>query len=54
MVNDDLEKCVALVNEIICKEGEKATVDMEEHRVSANIEFINNMRKELLSFSKGV
>ena len=54
VVNDDLEECVALVNEIIYKEGEKDTFDMEEHRVSANIEFINNMRKELLSFSKGV
>ena len=42
------------INEIIYKEGEKDTSDMEEHRVSANIDFINNMRKELLSFSKGV
>ena len=54
VVNDDLEECVALVNEIICKEGAHDTADMENHRVSANIEFINNMRKELLSFSKGV
>ncbi len=54
VVNDDLEECVALVNEIICKEGAHDTTDMENHRVSANIEFINNMRKELLSFSKGV
>ena len=28
--------------------------DMDNYRVSSNIEFINNMRKELLSFSKGV
>ena len=54
VVNDDLDNCVALVNDIICKEGAKDTADLIEHRVSANIEFINNMRKELLSFSKGV
>ena len=54
VVNDDLDDCVALVNTIIHKEGEKDTADLEEHRVSANIDFINNMRKELLSYSKGV
>ena len=54
VINDDLDACVNLVSEIICKEGEKDTADMEDYRVSANIEFINNMRKELLSFSKGV
>ncbi len=54
VVNDDLEDCVARVNEIIQKEGAKDTSDMEDYRVSSNIEFINNMRKELLSFSKGV
>ena len=54
VVNDDLDECVARVNEIICKEGEKSTSDLEDCRISSNIEFINNMRKELLSFSKGV
>ncbi len=54
VVNDDLEECVALVNDIISKERTKDTAEFESHRVSANIEFINNMRKELLSFSKGV
>lgn len=54
VVNDDLEECVARVNEIIQRERAKDTSDMEDYRVSSNIEFINNMRKELLSFSKGV
>ena len=54
VVNDDLDECVTRVNEIICKEGEKNTSDLEDCRISSNIEFINNMRKELLSFSKGV
>jgi len=54
VVNDDLEACVELVNEIICKERACETADLADHRISANIDFINNMRKELLSFSKGV
>ncbi len=54
VVNDDLDACVMLVNDIISKEKEQHTDEMTEHRVSANIDFINNMRKELLSFSKGV
>lgn len=54
VVNDDLDACVTLVNDIIAKEKAKDTDDISKHRVSANIDFINNMRKELLSFSKGV
>ncbi|MBQ6843482.1 MAG: guanylate kinase [Agathobacter sp.] len=54
VVNDDLDACVMLVNDIISKEKAQDTEMMTEHRVSANIDFINNMRKELLSFSKGV
>lgn len=54
VVNDDLDTCVALVNDIISKEKAQNADDMAEHRISANIDFINNMRKELLSFSKGV
>ena len=54
VVNDDLDACVALVNDIISKEKAQNADDMAEHRISANIDFINNMRKELLSFSKGV
>jgi len=54
VVNDDIDSCVSLVDDIISKEREKNTVENKSHRVSANIEFINNIRKELLSFSKGV
>ena len=43
-----------LVHDIIQKERTNETEVHAENRVSANIEFINNMRKELLSFSKGV
>ena len=54
VVNDDLDACVMLVNDIISKEKAQDTEDISSHRISANIDFINNMRKELLSFSKGV
>ena len=54
VVNDDLDECVELVNDIILKERAQEIEEHSENRVSANIEFINNMRKELLSFSKGV
>ena len=54
VVNDDLDACVTLVNDIISKEKAQDTESISEHRVSANIDFINNMRKELLGFSKGV
>ena len=54
VINDDLNTCVELVNDIILKERTQEKEVHSENRVSANIEFINNMRKELLSFSKGV
>ena len=54
VVNDDLDACVALVNDIITGERTGDTVEFDSQRISSNIEFINNMRKELLSFSKGV
>ncbi len=54
VVNDDLEECVARVNDIIHSERAKEVSKHKDCRISANIEFINNMRKELLSFSKGV
>lgn len=54
VINDDLDACVTLVNDIISREKAQDTESISEHRVSANIDFINNMRKELLSFSKGV
>lgn len=54
VINDELEACVQNVNTIIQNEREHKALDNLTHRVSANIEFINNMREELLSFSKGV
>ena len=54
VINDDLDACVELVNDIIQKERMNETEMYANNRVSANIDFINNMRKELLSFSKGV
>ena len=54
VVNDNLDECVELVNDIILKERTQEKEVHSDNRVSANIEFINNMRKELLSFSKGV
>ena len=54
VINDDLECCVALVNDIIQSEKAGGAAEYDKNRVSANIDFINNMRKELLSFSKGV
>ena len=52
IVNDDLDDCVELVNSIITTtEDDKSQFD--KHLISSNIDFINNMRIELLSFSKG-
>ena len=44
VINDKLEECVGQVHSII---------ENEHVKVSRNIEFINSMRKELQSFSKG-
>ena len=54
VINDDLEECVECVNDIIMSERAQETTKNESYRISANIEFINNIREELLSFSKGV
>jgi len=53
VINDDLTECVECVNGIISNERNSKNNQYDKHRVSANIEFINNMRKELLGFSKG-
>ena len=53
VINDELNACVDCINTIIdnqrisCKEANQA------YCISSNIDFIKNMRKELLSFSKG-
>ena len=53
IVNDDLDNCVELVNDIITAEKENKASNYDNYRISSNIEFIKNMRNELLSFSKG-
>ena len=53
IVNDDLDNCVELVNDIITAEKENKASTYDNYRISSNIEFIKNMRNELLSFSKG-
>ena len=53
VINDDLQACIDCVNDIISNERNEQKENNINHRISANIEFINNMRKELLSFSKG-
>ncbi|MBR4027204.1 MAG: guanylate kinase, partial [Lachnospiraceae bacterium] len=53
VINDELEVCVDCVNNIIANERSMNQKANEDYRASANIGFINNMRKELFSFSKG-
>lgn len=54
VINDDLEECVECVHNIIMSERMETTEQNAGCRVSANIDFINNIRNELLSYSKGV
>ena len=54
VVNDDLDACVELVHDIIQKERTKDADVHANNRVSENLDFINNIRNELLSYSKGV
>lgn len=54
VINDELEECVECVNDIIMSERAQDTTHNDSHRISANIDFINNIRNELLSYSKGV
>ena len=51
MVNDEIDKCVELVDDIIKNDGLSNKND--NHRISSNIDFIKEMKNELLSFSKG-
>ena len=53
VVNDILEESVENVNSIISNEQSGNSDLNSKKRISANIDFINNMRNELLSFSKG-
>ena len=53
VINDDLERCVDHVHSILENECSQHSEENSGDRVSANIDFIKNMRNELLSFSKG-
>lgn len=53
VINDDLERCVDHVHSILENECCQHSEENSGDRVSANIDFIKNMRNELLSFSKG-
>ena len=53
VINDDLELCVVHVHSILENECSQRSEENSGDRVSANIDFIKNMRNELLSFSKG-
>lgn len=52
-VNDDLDACTERLHEIIMNERNNQRSRNEEYTVSANLDFVNKMRKELQSFSKG-
>lgn len=53
VVNDDLNEAVDLVNKIITAENSNNKASVIDNSISSNLDFINNMRNELLSFSKG-
>ena len=53
VVNDVLDEAVDLINNIITAENTGNKEAVSEHTITSNLDFINNMRNELLSFSKG-
>lgn len=53
VINDTVDEAVALIDQLIRDERSCHTEENHSHRVSANIDFINNMREELKRFSKG-
>lgn len=53
VVNDTVEHGVKVIHQLIADERNGHTGQNAAYRVSANIDFINNMREELVSFSKG-
>ena len=53
VINDTIENGISLIDRLICDERCGNIENNRAHRVSANIDFINKMREELLSFSKG-
>ncbi len=53
VVNDDLNACTDRLHAIITNERTNRMDDNKIYRVSSNLEFINQMRRSLQSFSKG-
>lgn len=53
VINDTIENGISLIDRLICDERSGNIENNREHRVSANIDFINKMREELSGFSKG-
>ena len=53
VVNDELDECVNCINTIIRNQGASLQEENQAHCVSSNIDFINNIRNELLNFLKG-
>ena len=53
VVNDVLDEAVDLTDNIITAENTGNKEAVSEHTITSNLDFINNMRNELLSFSKG-
>ncbi len=53
LINDDLDASVTLLHEIITNEKNHDGTKNEPYRMCNHIPFVDNMRKELKSFSKG-
>ena len=53
VINDDLTSCIDSVNTMLLNEQHGKSELNKKHRMSSNIEFINNMKTELFEFSKG-
>jgi guanylate kinase len=53
VINDDLEECTKKLHSIIMNERNSQGEANAAYRVSSNLAFVNKMRKELESFSKG-
>jgi guanylate kinase len=53
VINDDLTNCIDCVNNMLLNEQYGKQELNVKHRMSSNIEFINNMKTELFEFSKG-
>jgi guanylate kinase len=53
VINDDLEECTKQLHSIIMNERNSQSEANAAYRMSSNLAFVNKMRKELESFSKG-